>query len=222
MKPQDVNPEPQTDSDKKKQLLNEIENDNLDDDNIKNLLNLDILPELDESLEEQLSYMQILSMRLKKYMIPPGHRRLKLYHEIVSVAIFADIIISSYILGNYEFQLDPSKYENFMNYEEWYFFINAIEGIDIVLTFFKIQMVDGVIKFNDPLSVASQYFFPMFFIDILSIIPYNTNYPMLILLRFLKLPKLIQYERYLEDLIAEFVSSYLNSEKTKRLLRGLR
>lgn len=105
---------------------------------------------LQEKEEEQVEfgqdgYYDYLIRRIEKWyrekLIEPQNKKLKIFHLVVSVTLFFDFFLTSFILGNYKFYFDIEERQSgvFGNHETLYKFICAIQGMDILLNFFKVE-----------------------------------------------------------------------------------
>lgn len=73
-------------------------------------------------------------------MIPPGSRKLKYFHLIVSLTLYVDFFMTSFILGNYRFHKGEDP--DFVNHKNIYVVVFSIQCTDILLTFLKITTID--------------------------------------------------------------------------------
>jgi hypothetical protein len=76
-----------------------------------------------------------------KYMIPPGHKKLQIFHLLVALALYVDYFMTCFIMGNYNFQKSDID-TNFMNHRQVMNWVILMQCSDIILNFFKIQVVD--------------------------------------------------------------------------------
>jgi hypothetical protein len=63
----------------------------------------DLLLELEDSYEEVSTPRNRFSERMERFMIDPTHKKLKTFHLLVSLTLYVDFWITSWILGNYRF-----------------------------------------------------------------------------------------------------------------------
>ena len=88
-------------------------------------------------------------------MIHKDNKKLKYFHLLVALTLYADFFITLWIIGNYEFLFRTKGYdENFMNHQGKYQFIVSIQIIDIILSFLKMPIVDGK-EVQDPVLVLN-------------------------------------------------------------------
>ena len=106
-------------------------------------------------------------------MIDPENKRLILFHLIVSLTFYVDIFVTSLLIANYNFYLGLDSEKEFLNHRVVYNYIIGIQGIDILLNFFKIQKIDTS-KVDDPCVIFKTYISGPFIFDVISILPYNT------------------------------------------------
>ena len=123
------------------------------------------------------------------------------------------------VFGNYHFPEEGE--DDFLNQRQYYFFIIIIQTSDIVLNFFKIQTVD-VRQINDPVELARNYIVGQFASDLIAVLPWSVIYPQAIFLRFLKFRKFALYQGYIDEILAELASSFLNNEQIKKLVNAFR
>ena len=57
----------------------------------------------EEEEDDTPTFKSRFNQRFKRFMIPPGHKRLKMFHLVVSITLYVDFWITSWILGNYLF-----------------------------------------------------------------------------------------------------------------------
>lgn len=155
----------------------------------------------------------------RKYLIEPNNSKLKKFHLLASLALFTDFFLTSFILGNYKFQIgldDP----DFMNYRVIYGYINTILGIDIFLMFIKQLKID-VIIIDDPKEIAWSYFSGQLIFDLISVLPWASIEPKYIYLRLLKIRKMIAYQKFFEEFINEIMQNVLNFEQIKVFINAI-
>ena len=63
----------------------------------------DQLLELEDTFEETTTPRNKCSEKMERFMIDPTNRRLKNFHLLVSLTLYVDFWITSWILGNYRF-----------------------------------------------------------------------------------------------------------------------
>lgn len=63
----------------------------------------DQLLELEDTFEETNAPRNKCSEKMERFMIDPTNRRLKNFHLLVSLTLYVDFWITSWILGNYRF-----------------------------------------------------------------------------------------------------------------------
>lgn len=56
---------------------------------------------------------------------------------------------------------------------------------------------------SEPYEVALQYLKLSFPIELISVLPFSILHPRLVILRFLKMPKLVSYQKYIDELVAD-------------------
>ena len=59
-------------------------------------------PEFEDEEETKKPRSQLIE-KIKNYMISPTNKRMKIYHLLVSLTLYVDFWITSWILGNYRF-----------------------------------------------------------------------------------------------------------------------
>jgi hypothetical protein len=69
---------------------------------------------LDNSFEENNKQTKC-SKRIKALLIDPSNLKLKRFHLIVSFALYVDFFMSSFIMGNYRFQVGTAD-PDFLNH----------------------------------------------------------------------------------------------------------
>lgn len=111
---------------------------------------------------------------------------------MVACALYMDFFLTGFILSNYKFLIGDPDMHNFLNHETLYTFITIVQVTDIVLTFFKIQIVD-VKEIREPITVALNYLKGSFILDVIAVVPYSIYDPQYIFLRYLKLLKFSIY-----------------------------
>lgn len=136
---------------------------------------------------------------------------------MVALAMYVDVFVTSLLIGNYRFQTEEPEYEEFMNHRQVYTGMLVINGLDILLNFFKTQIVD-VETLNTPKDIASHYIKDNFVTDIISAYPYNFYYRGLLILRFMKLRRFSQSQQFLESYISDILSDYIDAELLKKLI----
>ena len=128
-------------------------------------------------------------------MIEPNSRKLKNFHLVVACALYMDFFLTGFILSNYKFLVGDPDTREFLNHDTLYTFITIVQVTDIVLNFFKIQIVD-VKEIREPITVAVNYLRGSFFLDVIAVVPYSIYNPNYIFLRYLKLVKFTTYQKY--------------------------
>ena len=171
-------------------------------------MNRQIQMQQNEGETQQLD--QSLLGRIKRFfskqMIEPNSRKLKNFHLVVACALYMDFFLTGFILSNYKFLIgDPEEIE-FLNHETLYTLITIVQVTDILLTFFKIQIVD-VKEIREPLTVALNYLRGSFVLDVIAVVPYSIYNPKYIFLRYLKLLKFSIYQKYFNQFIVEMLHS---------------
>ena len=147
--------------------------------------------------------MERVFEQYKNLMIKRDNRKLKNFHLLVALTLYADFFITAWIIGNYEFLLQVEGYdEDFMDHRLKYTFIVFIQIIDIILNFFKMPLVDGK-EIKDPTQVYQQYLKGPIVLDIIAAIPYNVYARKFIFLRGLKLLNFNTYQNYFDKFIEE-------------------
>lgn len=138
---------------------------------------------------EKPNCLQRLNERISRYLIDPYSRKMKLFQTVVAVTFYFDILITCLLIGNYNFQI--GKDEDFLNHAPLYTIINSIYFIEIITHFFKAQNVElSSQKFS---TIALAYIKVNFWLDLLTVVPYNVYYKSYI---FLRLIKFRQYRQY--------------------------
>jgi hypothetical protein len=106
-------------------------------------------------------------------MIYPNNMRLQRFHYLAALSLYVDFFVTCFLIGNYEFQSEIWEYdEDFLNHESIFFYLIFIQGTDILITFFKVIKVDGIIKLSTPYDVAANYLKIEFFLDVISVYPF--------------------------------------------------
>lgn len=117
-----------------------------------------------------------LEEKLQTLMIEPKNPKLRVFHLILAFTFYVDVLMTSFLISNYTFQIGKPEEEDYLNHRVVFYYIILIEGIDIILSFFKIQVVD-VVYINEPADVALQYVTGHFLTDLVSVLPYNLIWP---------------------------------------------
>lgn len=149
-------------------------------------------------------------------MIEPNSRKLKNFHLVVACALYMDFFLTGFILSNYKFLIGDPELHNFLNHETLYTFITIVQVTDIVLTFFKIQIVD-VKEIREPITVALNYLKGSFFLDVIAVVPYSIYSPQYIFLRYLKLLKFSIYQKYFNQFIVEMLHSSIEKQQLNKV-----
>ena len=137
----------------------------------------------------------------------------------MSLVLYMDFFITTFILGNYKFQIGENPH--FLKHEQVYLFIIGIQVLDIVLNFFKIQIVD-VRTVRDPVELAKYYITGQFISDVIACLPWSVIKPQLIFLRYLKFRKFAVYQNYFDEVVVEMATSFLNNEQIKKVVNAFR
>ena len=119
-------------------------------------------------------------------MISPTNRKLKMFHLLVSTTVYIDFCMTGFILGNYRFQIGEDP--NFLDHDKVYTLIMIVQITDIVLNFFKMQVIELRLEKN-PWTVAYDYIRGQLVSDIIACLPWSVIKPSFIFLRYLKLMK---------------------------------
>ena len=127
----------------------------------------------------------------ERYMIDPSNTKLKKFHLLVSFSYYFDFILTSFLVGNYEFQME--RQSDFMNHETIFMYIIVIQGLDIILNFFKIKMIDVKI-INDPITIGKNYILGEFIFDVVAVLPWSTIRLSWTFVRYLKFRKFNMYQ----------------------------
>jgi hypothetical protein len=96
-------------------------------------------------------------------------------------------------MGNYLFQIGEYHDKNFLGHNSVFVYLILIQGFDMFLTFFKIVKVEGMKPETDPKQIIINYLKLEFYLDFVSVLPWNTIRPSLIYLRYLKVMKFMEY-----------------------------
>ena len=153
-------------------------------------------------------------------MIEPQNRKLKFFHILLALTMYVDMFMTSLLIGNYRYQI--GEQEEFLNHFEVYSYIVVIQATDILLNFFKIQIIE-VTQEKDPGNIAIYYLKSHFITDVISVIPYNVlgSYRNYIFLRFLKLRRFRLYQSYIEGYISEVAMDYIQTESLKKIIDAI-
>lgn len=130
-----------------------------------------------------------------RLLVYPDNKKLRYFHLLVAITLFFDFFLTGLIMGNYLFITEQQ--EDFINHETSYIYICLIQGIDIMLNFFK---SDFKMKAKE---IFINYLKGNFLTDLIAVLPYSILYRPLIFLRYLKLLKYNIYLMYFEDFIIE-------------------
>jgi hypothetical protein len=152
-------------------------------------------------------------------LIKPQNRRLKYFNLLASITLFIDLILTGMIIGNYMFTHRLENYDkNFMNHQFMFRLIIGIQTIDIVLSLFKIPIIEGN-EISDPAEVALMYLKGAFIMDLVSVLPYNNINPRFIFLRLLKVSKFRTYKENFDVFLIDITSNFFNTKQVKILVR---
>lgn len=150
--------------------------------------------------------------RLKKLMINPSQsKKLKYFHVLLAVTLYFDIIMTSILMGHWEFL--QNDYSQSMNHQTVFTVIIIIQGIGILLNFVKAQVIDVQLEDN-PTKVALNYINGTFIYDAISIVPYNIVKKDFLILRLLKIRKFQMYQGFIESFLIENSSALLMSNES--------
>lgn len=117
-------------------------------------------------------------------MVDAESPRLIKFEILYSLVLYADIIMTCWLFGNYEFFYGET--DVFINQHIVFYIIVIIQTIHIILNFFHAQYVD-LERITNPFIVWKMYLKDQFITDALSTIPWNMLNRKFILLRLLKL-----------------------------------
>ena len=150
-------------------------------------------------LVKNMNCFQIFEFKLFKYyqrlLVYPDNKRLRYFHLVVSLTLFLDFYLTGLIMGNYLFII--GQQESFVNHDSNYIYICIIQGIDIILNFFKGQCR---MKAKD---IFLNYIKGNFITDLIAFVPYSMIYRPMVFLRYIKLLKYNTYLGYFEDFVIE-------------------
>ena len=146
-----------------------------------------------------------------KYMIPPGHKKLQYFHMVVALALYFDFFMTCFLMGNYYF-MKTEDFPNFLNHIQIFNWVMLIQVSDIILNFFKIQVID-VEHIIEPKEVGSNYLRGYFLIDVVSVLPYNIFAKKWVFVRLLKLIRFRTYQKYIDEFLFELFSDYLEKQQ---------
>ena len=149
------------------------------------------------------------------YMIDPDNKKLRTFHLLLALTFYVDIIMTSLMIGNYDFQIGNDK--EYLNHQSVYYCIIMIQSIDIALNFIKIQVVD-INKVDEPGEVAAQYLKGPFTSDVIAVFPYNIFYPNYIFLRLIRARRYKLYQEYVSKWIIETATDLIDQDVIKKLV----
>lgn len=150
-------------------------------------------------------------------MIPPKEKKLKYFHLLVACCLYVDFFMTGFILGNYDFLQGKESEKNFIYHSNIYVFIILVQGLDIFLNFFKIQIQD-VKEIKEPGDVAIRYIKGSFITDCIAVVPYSVINPKFIVLRYLKLLKFGIYQKYFDEFIIETFQTSVEKEQLAKMI----
>lgn len=150
-------------------------------------------------------------------MIDPKNLKLNLFHLILTIVFYVDVVMTCFLISNYYYQRGVDGYENYMNHVNIFHLINAIEGIDIVLNFFKIHKID-IVEINDPFEIALKYLEGEFWLDIVSVIPYNMYWPQYIWVRLIRARNNKIYTEYIITISTHISSDIIDPVTLRKII----
>jgi len=108
---------------------------------------------------------------------------------------------------------------DFMEHESTFKYLNIIQAFDILLTFFKVMKID-VIYIDNPNEIAMNYLTGQFMFDVVSTIPWSMVNSSYIFLRFLKIRKFFDYQKYFDEFLTELLQNIMNFEQIKGVINS--
>ena len=110
------------------------------------------------------------------------------------------------------------KMVDFVNHQALYGYIISVQVIDIITNFFIYNVKD--FKENQTLShTVQQYLKSTFIIDAIAVVPYvYMGHPEFLFLRYLKIIRITNYQKYFDDFLIEMMEPYTDNEKIKNLI----
>lgn len=145
---------------------------------------------------------------------------MKLLEMIVSLLLFADLILTCLLLGNLNYQQGAADEADYLDHNTWYTFIIAVQGTDILLNFFKIVVQDAH-KLDTFVDKAQHYLKFYFWVDLISTLPYHTIHRKLLALRLLKIARFRSCQRFLVDTVTEVLQDYVANDNLKKWLETM-
>ena len=163
-----------------------------------------------------------LEQSYSQRLIDPQNKKLKYFHLIVSIVLFWDFFLTSFIIGNYKFYFDEKERTEgvFKNHVSNYQYICIIQSLDIILNFFKIEEMKQLVE--TPFKLGELYLKGNFVADVIAVIPYSAFNPYLLFFRYLKLLKFNTYLKYFEEFYAEILAYCLDIESIKIIMSMLK
>lgn len=169
----------------------------------------------EEIIEIPPNCLQKINNRLTTYMFDPNSKKMKFLIVSIFFTFQFDIFITSLLIGNYHFQTGQDQ--DYLGHQTIYFYINIIYIADIFSSFFKHTVIDPEDKemFS---TVAWRYFKVDFWLDIITILPYNEYQPNYIFFRFVRIRNFRKYQIQCFMYAEDFLSDYIDNELLKKML----
>ena len=107
---------------------------------------------------------------------------------------------------------------DFVNHQTLYSYIIAIQIIDIIMNFFVYNIKD--IKEHQTISyTVKEYLKGSFIWDAIALVPYvKVGLPEFLFLRYLKIIRIANYQKYFDDFLVEMMEPYTDNEKIKNMI----
>lgn len=161
-----------------------------------------------------------ITKRLDRFMIQPNTRKMKVLEFMVSIMLYADLVLTCLLLGNLHYQQDAAEEVDWLGHHTWFTFIIAVQGTDILLNFFKV-VVQDVHKLDTFVDKAHNYLKFYFWVDVISTIPYHALNKKLLWLRLVKMARFRSCQRFLVDTLTEVLQDYVANDNLKKWLDTL-
>lgn len=111
---------------------------------------------------------------MNSYMLDQSNQRMKLFHLLTTLVVYMDFFLTSLMIGNYKFIKGEDP--DFMGYSSSYSMIITIQSTDIILNFFKIQIIE-VKPITEFSACAMIYLQGHFVTDVISTLPWHSIHP---------------------------------------------
>lgn len=107
---------------------------------------------------------------------------------------------------------------DYVNHKNLYVFIILIQTIDIIMNFFTYSKKDYESEQFRVSQVSIAYFRGTFIWDAIAVLPYIHINRQIIFLRYLKIVRITNYCKYIDDFLIEIMESYFEKEKISNMI----